>query len=87
MVTQTEAPQKQRKPEGVVSPPGYMRLDELAHMLGVCCRTVKRWNTLRIGPPRKKIGRQVYYHRESIMRWLSEQEVGPRRSKRQRAAV
>ena len=59
---------------------GYLRRDELAAQLGRCRRTIERWHSLRIGPPRITIGRLVLYRVESVREWLAEQqEAGNRR--------
>lgn len=43
---------------------------ELAAELGVTPRTVQRWNARRIGPPKIKIGKRVYYRREAVEAWM-----------------
>ena len=59
---------------------GYLRRDELAAQLGRCRRTLERWHSLRIGPPRIVIGRMVLYRVESVRKWLAaQQETGSRR--------
>jgi len=34
-------------------------------------RTADRWHTLRVGPPRSKIGRTVVYSRQAVRQWLN----------------
>ena len=46
----------------------------LARLLSVSLRTVRRWHTERRGPKRTKIGRAVYYRRQSIEEWWRSQE-------------
>ncbi len=46
----------------------------LANELGVCPRTLDRWNVLGEGPPRVKIGRRVLYRRSSVLEWLANRE-------------
>ncbi len=41
----------------------YMSRDELADQLDRCARTLDRWHSLRIGPPRTIIGRRILYRR------------------------
>ena len=55
----------------------YMTPAELAAELGICARTLERWNRLREAPPRTKIGNRVLYRREAVSAWLRsrEQEV------------
>ena len=61
---------------------GYLRRDELAAQLGRCRRTIERWHSLGIGPPRIAIGRMVLYRVESVREWLAEQqEAGNRRGR------
>jgi hypothetical protein len=59
----------------------FLTKEELAAELRRNVRTLDRWHALRIGPPRTRIGRKVYYRRASAQRWLMAQEQsydGPR---------
>jgi len=47
---------------------------QLASSLGVSLRTVRRWHTERRGPRRVKLGRGVYYRRETVLKWIAERE-------------
>ena len=47
---------------------------QLAALLSVSLRTVRRWHTERRGPRRVKIGRAVYYRRESVLEWVADRE-------------
>ena len=72
-------PTPTKKPE---APDGYVRLHQLAEMLGVHVRTIRRWEKLREGPPKTKIGRQIYYSLESLYKWMKSCEKRqPRRSR------
>jgi predicted DNA-binding transcriptional regulator AlpA len=74
-----------RKRSGFNSPEGYVRERELANMLGVTARTVRRWEAMREGPPRIKISKQVFYRIEAVHEWLRANEQQPlRRQKRGR---
>jgi hypothetical protein len=42
----------------------------LALELGVTERTIARWHQYRIGPPRVRIGRKVYYRKDSVIAWV-----------------
>lgn len=44
--------------------------DEVADELETTRRTIDRWHSRRIGPPRIKVGRKVYYRREAVRDWL-----------------
>lgn len=44
-----------------------------AELLGKSLRTVRRWRVQRIGPRPTRIGKSVYYSRESIAEFLREQ--------------
>lgn len=44
--------------------------DDVAQELETTRRTIDRWHSRRIGPPRIKIGRKVYYRREAVREWL-----------------
>jgi hypothetical protein len=46
----------------------------LAEELGRNPRTLDRWDTLGMGPPRTHVGRKVLYRRASVQRWLAAQE-------------
>jgi len=53
---------------------GYLRKAQLAQELGQSPRTLDRWETLRIGPPRVVIGRTILYRRDSVLEWLKSRE-------------
>ncbi len=55
----------------------YMSRDELAEQLDRCPRTLDRWDSLKIGPPRTIIGRRVLYRRAAVQEWLLSQEEAP----------
>jgi excisionase family DNA binding protein len=59
-----------------------MSKEQVAELLGVSVATLLRWHHSGKGPPRVKIGRQIYYHAQAVedfMRLQAEQEL---RSKR-----
>ena len=58
--------------QGVLSE--YMEEDELAAELNCSPRTIQRWHRLREGPPRTKIGKRVFYRRNSVADWLRSRE-------------
>jgi predicted DNA-binding transcriptional regulator AlpA len=49
---------------------GVLTKSQLAQQLGVSKRTIDRWHSLRIGPPRATIGRLIFYPREGVTEWL-----------------
>jgi predicted DNA-binding transcriptional regulator AlpA len=49
---------------------GVLTKSQLAQQLGVSERTIDRWHSLRIGPPRATIGRLIFYSREGVSEWL-----------------
>jgi hypothetical protein len=54
-----------------------LREEELAKELGICPKTLKRWARTGRGPARSKIGRAVFYRRNTVMSWLElQQQVG-----------
>jgi hypothetical protein len=53
---------------------GYLTKTRLANELETSPRTLDRWETLRIGPPRIVIGRTILYRRESVRAWLQSRE-------------
>lgn len=52
----------------------YMSRDELAEELSKCSRTLDRWSSLGIGPPRTVIGKKVLYRRQAVVEWLRARE-------------
>jgi Bacterial RNA polymerase, alpha chain C terminal domain/Helix-turn-helix domain len=53
---------------------GYLTPPELAAQLGVCQRTLARWDRDRTGPPRSVVGRRILYRAESVTAWLAKRE-------------
>ena len=58
----------------------YISRDELARQLGKSVRTLDRWYTMRIGPPRTKVGKSVLYRKASVAKWLEQHEEPALRS-------
>jgi hypothetical protein len=56
----------------------FLTKEELAAELGRNVRTLDRWETLGIGPPRTFVGRKILYRRMSVQRWLAAQENNSR---------
>ena len=46
----------------------------LAHIFGKSLRTIRRWHVERRGPRRTRLGKTIFYRRDSVLRWLGEQE-------------
>ena len=57
-----------------MEPKDYLHIDELAALLGRSPRTLHRWHTRRVGPPRIKIGTLVVYRRIAVEQWLARNE-------------
>jgi len=68
---------------------GYLTDKQLAEKLNVTLRTVQRWEALRCGPPRVKIGARVFYKIESVRAWIAAKEQQPAASatRRRRGGV
>lgn len=49
---------------------GFLRRKQLADQLEVSPRTLDRWNSLRIGPPRACVGRTILYELRAVRAWL-----------------
>jgi len=64
----------------------YVTEFELAAMLGLNVRTLRRWWAERSGPPVTKIGKFTYYQKSAVERWLAQREQRPCRSSRSRRA-
>jgi predicted DNA-binding transcriptional regulator AlpA len=60
----------------------YLTKAQAAAELGITDRTLNRWHTERMGPPRTKIGSRIYYRREAVAEWLKSREIVPTRSRR-----
>lgn len=48
----------------------YWVQEELAAELNVSIRTLARWHSLRMGPPRTLLGKSVLYRKDSVRDWL-----------------
>ena len=59
----------------------FLTPDALARELGKSPRTLARWNVLRCGPPKIRVGRSVYYRRTSVRQWLESREENQNRAK------
>ncbi|EIC20818.1 helix-turn-helix domain-containing protein [Thiorhodovibrio frisius] len=57
----------------------YLEEDSAAAYLGVTRRTLQRWWSERIGPPRTYIGRKPWYRRAALQKWLLDNERTPAR--------
>lgn len=55
----------------------YLTQAGFSRLLGVTPRTLARWDELRIGPPRIKIGKLVLYDLEKLPAWLERHESQP----------
>jgi hypothetical protein len=65
----------------------YFTREELAPELGITVRTLARWDVLRIGPPKTKLGHKTLYKRTSVIEWIASRElksVRPHRAARSR---
>ena len=51
----------------------YLSIEDLARELNRSPRTIARWHTARIGPPRIKVKKLILYKRSDVERWLSQQ--------------
>lgn len=64
---------------------GHVSEHDLAREMNISLRTLRRWAQERSGPVVTKIGRRVFYSRESVAVWLRGREQKPCR-RRARAA-
>ena len=53
---------------------GYISEADLARQLHRSVRTLQRLAARRLGPPRTKIGRLIFYNIEHVRDWISQQE-------------
>ena len=59
----------------------YYTPEPAAQAIGLTRRTLDAMYARREGPPRTKIGGRIYYRKESLRRWLLEQERCPVRGR------
>jgi hypothetical protein len=52
----------------------FLTKEELAAELRRNPRTLDRWATLGIGPPRTHVGRKIHFRRSSVQKWLTHLE-------------
>jgi hypothetical protein len=55
---------------------------QLARALKKGVRTIIRWETLRIGPPRTVLGSTTYFRKTSVEAWLLSREQKPPAARR-----
>jgi predicted DNA-binding transcriptional regulator AlpA len=60
----------------------FMSQEEVAELLGVSVATLLRWHHAGKGPPRVKIGRQIYYDATSAEDFMSLEAARGLRTKR-----
>lgn len=60
---------------------GLMTEQELADELGRCRRTIQRLFSRRVGPPRVRLGKRIFYRRVSVVEWLQRQELAQARGR------
>ncbi len=53
---------------------GFLTKEQFAQELRRSTRTLDRWDSLRIGPPRTYVGKTPLYRVESVREWLENQE-------------
>ncbi len=49
---------------------GFLTKEQLAAEFGKSERTIDRWHSRRIGPPRVVCGRLILYPRDAVREWL-----------------
>lgn len=52
----------------------WMTRAELATELGMTAETLCRWDARRVGPAPTRVGRKVFYRRDTVRAWLLAQE-------------
>jgi hypothetical protein len=60
----------------------YIKPEQLAEELGISLRSLARWHSLRVGPPRVVIGRIILFRRAAVAEWLRAREEQTRRRSR-----
>lgn len=54
--------------------PDRLTHEQVAAQLGISPRTLDRWHALGEGPPRIKVGKQIFYRLASVRAWLESRE-------------
>lgn len=80
---QTTAPAPQDEPLNLLA--DWISREQLARELGLTCDTLSRWEARQIGPSCTRIGRKVFYRRDTVRAWLLAQEAA-RNAKARHAA-
>jgi len=60
----------------------YATPERVAELLGVTTRTLARWHAARIGPPKIKIGKKIFFELGQLPDWLSSREIAPVKARR-----
>jgi hypothetical protein len=55
----------------------YVTPEQLAQHLGKSTRTLARWHSQRIGPPRCAVGKLILYRLDAVRDWLAGRETAP----------
>ena len=58
----------------------YLTPAQLAEELDKSPRTIARWDSLRIGPPKTMVGKRPLYRREGVRDWLLRKEQAQTRA-------
>jgi DNA-binding transcriptional MerR regulator len=56
----------------------FMTIDETAELLRVHRRTLDNHRWKQTGPPYRRHGGRILYHREEVLRWSEQHRPGPR---------
>jgi len=59
----------------------YFTEKQLGQALDRDIRTLRRWDALRVGPPRIRVGRKILYRKSAVAHWLAQHESRPVRRK------
>lgn len=68
----TRTLQKRHKGPGLLD--DHVELHAFCDQLGISTRTADRWDILRTGPPRTRLGKKIYYKKTSVLEWLKRRE-------------
>jgi hypothetical protein len=59
---------------GILEAEGLIHERTFAAEFNKSLRTVRRWDELGIGPVKVKLGKENYYRRSAISKWIADQE-------------
>jgi hypothetical protein len=60
----------------------FLACSETSKLITKTERTLEWWRETRQGPPYVRLGKTILYRKSELLRWLVDQEVMPRKSRK-----